>query len=95
MRRDAEAARRLVLRDDEVDELNRQMFAELIRRMIADPLQVERSMTPDALLFLEALNERYNGTTGQQGKQMKTDRIILALAIKDLRRRLQEEGIRV
>ena len=42
--RDAEAARRLVLRDDEVDDLNRQLFAELIRRMIADPQQVERSM---------------------------------------------------
>jgi phosphate transport system protein len=45
VRFDAEAARRLVRRDDEVDDLNRQMFAELIRRMIADPQQVERSMT--------------------------------------------------
>jgi len=42
---DGEAARRLVRRDDEVDSLNRRMFAELIRRMIADPDQVERSMT--------------------------------------------------
>ena len=45
VRGDAESARRLVMRDDEVDELNRQMFAELMRRMIADPQQVERSMT--------------------------------------------------
>src|SRR5689334_1118963 len=45
VRGDADAARRLVLRDDEVDELNRQLFAELIGRMIADPQQVERSMT--------------------------------------------------
>ena len=45
VRGDGEAARRLVRRDDEVDDLNRQMFAELIRRMIADPQQVERSMT--------------------------------------------------
>jgi phosphate transport system protein len=45
VRADAEAARRLVRRDDEVDELNRQLFAELMRRMIADPQQVERSMT--------------------------------------------------
>jgi phosphate transport system protein len=45
VRGDAEAARLLVRRDDEVDELNRQMFAELMRRMIADPQQVERSMT--------------------------------------------------
>ena len=45
VRRDADAARALVKRDDEVDELNRQMFAELMRRMIADPQQVERSMT--------------------------------------------------
>jgi len=45
VRGDAEAARLLVRRDDEVDQLNRQMFAELMRRMIADPQQVERSMT--------------------------------------------------
>ena len=45
VRRDAEAARRLVLRDDEVDSLHRRLFAELVQRMIADPQQVERSMT--------------------------------------------------
>jgi len=45
VRGDAEAARQLVRRDDEVDALNRQLFAELMRRMIADPQQVERSMT--------------------------------------------------
>jgi phosphate transport system protein len=45
VRGDAESARLLVRRDDEVDQLNRQVFAELMRRMIADPLQVERSMT--------------------------------------------------
>ena len=45
VRGDAEAARQLVKRDDEVDRLNRHLFAELMSRMIADPLQVERSMT--------------------------------------------------
>jgi len=45
VRADAESARLLVRRDDEVDALNRAMFAELMRRMIADPQQVERSMT--------------------------------------------------
>jgi len=45
VRGDAESARLLVRRDDEVDALNRAMFAELMRRMIADPQQVERSMT--------------------------------------------------
>ena len=45
VRGDAEAARQLVKRDDEVDVLNRHLFAELMSRMIADPLQVERSMT--------------------------------------------------
>ena len=45
VRGDADAARRLVHRDDEVDELNRLVFAELTRRMIADPQQVERSLT--------------------------------------------------
>ena len=45
VRRDAEAARLLVRRDDEVDALNRTLFAEMMARMIADPQQVERSMT--------------------------------------------------
>jgi phosphate transport system protein len=45
VRRDAEAARKLVLRDDEVDDLNRHLFGELLARMVGDPLQVERSMT--------------------------------------------------
>src|SRR5689334_3292974 len=45
VRGDAEAARQLVRRDDEVDKLNRQLFADLMGRMIADPQQVERSMT--------------------------------------------------
>jgi phosphate transport system protein len=45
VRRDAEAARQLVKRDDEVDALHRRLFAELMSRMIADPRQVERSMT--------------------------------------------------
>ena len=45
VRGDAEEARRLVLRDDEVDALHRRLFAELVSRMIADPQQVERSMT--------------------------------------------------
>ena len=45
VRGDADAARRLVKRDDEVDRLNRHLFAELMSRMIADPQQVERSMT--------------------------------------------------
>ena len=44
VREDAEEARRLVMRDDEVDMLHRKLFAELISRMIADPRQVERSM---------------------------------------------------
>lgn len=45
VRRDAEAARLLVRRDDEVDALNRSVFAEMMARMISDPQQVERSMT--------------------------------------------------
>jgi phosphate transport system protein len=45
VRRDPEAARLLVRRDDEVDDLHRRMFADLMGRMIADPQQVDRSMT--------------------------------------------------
>jgi phosphate transport system protein len=42
--RDAETARRLVRRDDEVDELNRQMFRELVSFMIEDPHTITRAM---------------------------------------------------
>ena len=45
VRQDAEAARRLVLRDDEVDGLNRHLFADLMGLMIREPQQVERAMT--------------------------------------------------
>jgi phosphate transport system protein len=44
VRRDAEAARRLVRRDDEVDELNRHLFGELLARMVRDPGHVEACM---------------------------------------------------
>ena len=44
VRRDADAARRLVLRDDEVDELNRHLFGELLARMVRDPAEIEASM---------------------------------------------------
>jgi len=45
VRRDGDAARRLVLRDDEVDDLNRHLFADLLGRMIRNPAEVEPSMT--------------------------------------------------
>ena len=45
VRRDAEAARRLVRRDDEVDTLNRRLFGELLSRMVGSPEQIEASMT--------------------------------------------------
>lgn len=45
VRRDAEAARKLVLRDDEVDRLHRGLFGELLRRMVEDPSRIERCMT--------------------------------------------------
>ena len=44
VRHDAETARRLVLRDDEVDELNRQLFRELVSYMIEDPATITRAM---------------------------------------------------
>jgi phosphate transport system protein len=44
VRRDAVTARRLVRRDDEVDELNRQMFRELVSFMIEDPRTITRAM---------------------------------------------------
>jgi len=44
VRHDAETARRLVLRDDEVDELNRQLFRELVSYMIEDPGTITRAM---------------------------------------------------
>ena len=45
VRRDAESARRLVLRDDEVDELNRHLFGELLARMVQSPAEIEASMS--------------------------------------------------
>src|SRR5437867_4138575 len=43
-RRDAATARCLVLRDDAVDQLNRQIFGALIAQMIADPAAVPQAM---------------------------------------------------
>jgi len=43
VRRDAESARRLVRRDDEVDDLNRQVFRELLSYMIEDPSTITRA----------------------------------------------------
>ncbi|MBI5170295.1 MAG: phosphate signaling complex protein PhoU [Candidatus Eisenbacteria bacterium] len=44
VRRDADAARALVRRDDEVDALNRHLFAELLARMVSDPAAIQASM---------------------------------------------------
>jgi len=44
VRRDAERARKLVRRDDEVDNLNRQLFRELVSFMIEDPRSITRAM---------------------------------------------------
>ncbi len=44
VRRDAEAARRLVRRDDEVDALNRSLFGDLLGRMVREPGHVEACM---------------------------------------------------
>jgi phosphate transport system protein len=44
VRRDPEAARRLVLRDDDVDDLNRHLFGDLIARMVRTPTEIEASM---------------------------------------------------
>lgn len=44
VRRDAEAARELVRRDDEVDNLNRQLFRELVSFMIESPATITRAM---------------------------------------------------
>lgn len=44
VQRDADSARGLVRRDDEVDQLNRQLFRELISYMIEDPRTITRAM---------------------------------------------------
>jgi phosphate transport system protein len=44
VRRDAESARRLVRRDDEVDDLNHQVFRELLSYMIEDPSTITRAL---------------------------------------------------
>ncbi|MFI5370580.1 MAG: phosphate signaling complex protein PhoU [Candidatus Eisenbacteria bacterium] len=44
VRRDAATARKLVRRDDAVDDLNRQVFRELLTFMIEDPATITRAM---------------------------------------------------
>jgi phosphate transport system protein len=44
VRHDAETARRLCARDDEVDALNRQVFRELVSYMVEDPQTITRAM---------------------------------------------------
>jgi phosphate transport system protein len=44
VRRDAASARRLVLRDDDVDRLNDQVFRELLTYMMEDPSSITRAM---------------------------------------------------
>ena len=44
VRRDAATARRLCRRDDEVDNLNRQLFRELLSYMMEDPATITRAM---------------------------------------------------
>lgn len=44
VRRDSESARRLCRKDDEVDQLNRQVFRELISYMIESPATISRAM---------------------------------------------------
>lgn len=44
VRRDAETARRLVRRDDAVDDLNNQLFRELLSFMLEDPHTIGRAM---------------------------------------------------
>jgi phosphate transport system protein len=44
VRRDSESARRLCAKDDEVDQLNRQVFRELISYMIESPSTISRAM---------------------------------------------------
>ena len=44
VRDDAETARRICERDDEVDHLNRKVFREMIDQMVADPSTIPRAM---------------------------------------------------
>ena len=44
VRQDSESARKLVRRDDEVDNLNRQVFRELITYMVEDPKTISRAL---------------------------------------------------
>ena len=44
VRRDAETARRLCSRDDDVDQLNRQVFRELLSYMLENPSTITRAM---------------------------------------------------
>jgi len=45
-RGDAELANKVIAADDLLDDLHHQIFGELLRQMIKDPLSIERSSYP-------------------------------------------------
>jgi phosphate transport system protein len=67
MRRDVEAARRLATRDNEVDELNNQVFRELLVIMMTDPRTISRATY---LLWVAHNLERFSDRTTNIGERV-------------------------
>jgi phosphate transport system protein len=83
VRKDAELARNVLQRDDEVDNLKDQVFRELLTYMMADPGTIQRAL---ALILISRNLERI----ADHATNIAEDVIFLVEA-KDVRHHHQEE----
>jgi len=85
VRRDAELARDVLRRDDEVDELKDQVFRELLTYMMADPGTIHRALS---LILISRNLERI----ADHGTNIAEDVIFIAEA-RDVRHHREEQGV--
>lgn len=84
VRRDAALARQVILRDDEVDALYRQIFRELVTFMMEDPRTVTRAL--ELLLFARNLERVADHATNI------AEGVVFYLEAKDIRHTLAKGG---
>jgi phosphate transport system protein len=86
VQRDAELARDVLRRDDEVDELKDQVFRELLTYMMADPGTIQRAL---ALILISRNLERI----GDHATNIAED-VIFIMEAKDVRHHREEQEAR-
>ena len=86
VKKDAELAREVLRRDDEVDELKDQVFRELLTYMMADPGTIQRALS---LILISRNLERI----GDHATNIAEDVIFIAEA-KDVRHHAEQHGSR-